>query len=274
MVKQCFRKAWTVSSILTSGSINRNMKINNQKNKFHYSRPSLSAAEEDMLLYKKLIKAVVGIVLLLSLTFLTLEFLGPKIFSVLGLLSLDRFKKTIIKKVATQRPTFADLPNATKISKVTIEGYSELKSRVKLFVNGPEAYSTEVDSDGKFKFNDVNLTEGQNIIFAKATTPNKDESEKSDTVFVTYDNKKPEITISEPKDGVLIKNVDSRIKVKGMVNEPSSLTVNTHTTIVDASGSFETLISLKKGDNKIFLMAIDLAGNEASSSISVRYEKP
>lgn len=227
-----------------------------------------------MLLYKKLIKAIVGIVLLLTITFLTLEFLGPKIFSVLGLLSLDRFKKTIIKEVATQPPTFSDLPNATKLSKVTIEGYSEPRSHVKLFVNGPEVASADSDHNAKFKFKDVSLIEGQNIVFAKATAPGKTESDKSNTVFITFDSKKPEITVYEPKDKDTIRNVDSRVKVKGLVNEPSQLTINTHTTVVDADGNFETLISLKKGDNKIFLMAIDLAGNEASSSISVKYEKP
>lgn len=229
--------------------------------------------DDDIVLFKKLVKAVVGIILVLVVTLGGLQFFGPKIFSIFGYLSLDRFKKQEETKAQTPRPSFADIKTATKEKKVGIQGFSEANAQIRLFVNGPEVGSTKADGEGKFSFNDIELLDGQNIIFTKAQSENKTESEKSETLFIDLDTKKPEITIEKPNDGQLIQSVDSRTTVSGKVNEEATVRVNSNQTVLDPEGNFETLVSLKGGENKIIISAIDKAGNEATKSIKVEFKK-
>ncbi|OGC50202.1 hypothetical protein A2716_03260 [candidate division WWE3 bacterium RIFCSPHIGHO2_01_FULL_40_23] len=249
--------------------IKRDFKL---KSRFKYAGPKALSNEEDVVLYKKLLAAIFGIFAVLTLFLLTLQFLGPKIFSVYSLLSLDRQKKDE-EKLQSATPSFTDTPKATKSKFVTLKGFSEPQSKVKLFVNGPEADNTTSDQEGKFTFENVSLLEGQNIIFAKSEAPNKVESDKSETLYVIYDLKKPEIFITSPKNGEEIESVDSRIPVKGSVNEEASVFVNSHLTIVDSEGNFQTLIAVKEGPNVVKVTAIDTAGNESTSSITVKFDK-
>ncbi|MBI4091281.1 hypothetical protein HY419_00850, partial [candidate division WWE3 bacterium] len=217
--------------------------------------------------------SLLGIITILLSTFLIFNFLGPQIFSTLGLLSLDRFKKKADEKIVSQTPAFGDIKKVTNQKTITIHGFSEPGSLIRLFLNGPEVSSTTSDSEGGFTFNDVNLLSGQNIIFAKAESRDKIESEKSETVYITYDNSKPEIKILSPKNDEEIQSVDTRVKVKGFVNEEATVTVNSHLSIVDSEGNFESLINVKDGENVIAVMAIDEAGNESSSSIKIKFDK-
>ncbi len=244
------------------------------KSRYQYKNPRFATNDEDIELFKKLISSSLGIVIVITLTILFFTFLGPKIFSLFGYLSLDRLKKTKEEKLITQPPVFSDTKKSTKDNKISINGFSEPGSTVRLFVNGPEVQKTTSDSGGKFTFTDISLSQGQNIMFAKAEAQNKSESEKSESLYVTFDNKKPEIEIISPKHGEVIESVDSRINVKGIVSEKAAVSVNSHLAIVDESGNFQTLIAVKEGDNIINVLAVDEAGNEASKSISIKFKKP
>ncbi len=232
-----------------------------------------NTVDDDIVLFKRLIKSIVGIILVLVITLGGLQFFGPKIFSIFGYLSLERFKKVEVTKSQTPKPSFVDTSTSTKNKKISLSGYAEGNSQVKIFVNGPEAGSTKADNDGKFTFSDLELLDGQNIIFVKATSEGKDESEKSDTLFVSLDTKKPEISIEKPANDQEIQSVDSRTQVSGKVNEEATVKVNSNLTVVDTEGRFETLISLKSGENRIIITAIDKAGNEATSSVKVNFKK-
>lgn len=236
-------------------------------------RTSMSHTDEEIELVKKLLKSLFAIVIVLVLTLGTLELYGPKIFSAFGLLSLDRFKKKEEVKFQTQTPLVVDIPKALKEKTITINGFSEPDSIVKLFLNGPEVASTNSDSEGKFAFSNTPLSEGQNIVFVKAQAPNKTDSEKSQTYYFYFDNKKPAISIEKPKNDEEFESVDSRVPVKGKVNEKASVSVNEHITVVDSEGSFQTLVSVKEGENKIFVLAVDEAGNEASASVKIKFKK-
>jgi len=238
-----------------------------------YSKYALSARDEEKILVQKLLKSVAKIVGALVLTILILQLFGPKIFSVFGLLSLDRFKKDEVQKVKTNPPFFSDLPKATKDKEIDIQGFADSGSEVSLFVNGPKVATVTADGEGKFFFDSVSLVEGQNLIFAKATKDGKEESDSSQTIYLIYDIKKPEIVILSPNNGEEIASVDSRVLVSGTVNEESTVLVNTHFTVVDASGNFQTQLAVTGGENIITVTAKDLAGNEATSSIKIIFEK-
>lgn len=228
---------------------------------------------EEEVLVKRLIGSTVGIILVLIFVVFGLQFFGPRVFSIFGLLSLDRLKKSSETKFQTQVPIFTDTIKATKNKTINLNGLSESNSKVKLFVNGPQTADTKADSDGKFSFSNVELIEGPNTIFAKAEGENKTESEKSETLSVVYDIKKPEVIIISPKDGENLESVDSRINVKGKVNEQCSVSINSHMTIVDSEGNFQSLISVKEGNNKIIVTATDLAGNQSTAAASINFDK-
>lgn len=245
----------------------------NFKKKFHYALPKFSTDDEDKVLYKRLYSSLLGIIIVIVSTILILQFFGPLIFTALGYLSIDKWQKHEEPKSQTAQPHFSDVPKATKNKTITIKGFAEPKSAVKIYINGPEAKEVKADQEGNFVFDNLEMLSGQNIIFAKATQDGKTESTKSETIYVNYDKEKPEIVIISPKDGESIENVDSRITVKGNVKEEASVTVNSHLTIVDSEGNFQTLISVKEGDNKIIAVATDQAGNEATASITIKFDK-
>ncbi len=259
---------WQKLSFLTQlRGMLKDYKPRNARTKFN------NTVDDDIVLFKRLLKSVAGIILVLVITLGGLQYFGPKIFSLFGYLSLERFKKVEETRSQTPKPSFSDTLSSTKSKKVSLSGYAEVNSQVKIFVNGPEAGSTRADTDGKFTFSDVELLDGQNIIFTKATSEGKDESEKSDTLFISLDTKKPEISIMKPGEGQEIQSVDSRTQVSGKVNEDATVRVNSNFTVVDSEGNFETLVSLKSGENRIIVTAIDKAGNEATSSVKVQFKK-
>lgn len=228
---------------------------------------------EETVLLKKLLTSVGKIFLILTLLIFGLQFFGPKVFSIFGFFSLDRFKKKDSTQFQTQTPFFTNTVKASKEKFIKISGAAEIDSSVKLFVNGPEVKETKTGSDGTFTFEGVELIEGGNLIFAKATSSGKTESQKSETLTIVFDTKKPEIQLISPVNGQKISGVDSRVNIKGKVNEESAVTINSHQSVVDSEGNFSSLISLKKGNNTILIMARDLAGNESSISANIEFEK-
>ncbi len=147
-------------------------------------------------------------------------FFGPQIGGFFGLISVNRDTGKPTKDVtAPDSPIIYDFPEATKESTVSVKGYAEAGSTVKIFVNGPEAQSVVADSTGQFTFTDLNLIEGKNTITAKAIDGSNNESTNSKEVYINVDTEKPTITLDTPKDGDTVRNLNKSVYIKGKVSE-------------------------------------------------------
>ena len=142
-----------------------------------------------------------------------------------------------------------------------------------IFINGPQVGSVNADAIGTFAFDNVALIEGRNTIFAKAEDAYQNQSEKSQILEITYDTKKPKITITEPKDGATIRNLNQRIVIKGSLDKKCEVKINDKLAVVGANNTFELLLGVTEGDIEIKVEATDEAGNISNETIQVKYVK-
>ena len=240
------------------------------------SRPRKKRAKrtptKEQILGRKLRRTIFAILFLVVALFLSIKY-APKVASLFGILSIHKDQEDQLPKIIPP-PFFVDVPEATSSEKIDIEGVAEPTTTVKLYVNGPEKASTVADQEGKFLFTKVELIKGINTLFAKAVGENSKESTNSEIIKVTVDDDRPKITITEPKNGETIKNLNKRVLVEGSSDEAlSEVKINGRTAVMKGDNKFELLLGVEEGGVEIKVEATDLAGNTRVESIFIKYEK-
>lgn len=221
----------------------------------------------------KFYKTTAALISTVVILFVVFKFLGPKIGSAFFLISKHRNDPVNEDTIPPSTPLFSNIPDATNKDKLTLNGIAEPGSTVKLYVNGPEKATTTTNSEGLFTFVDIEISEGNNTLFAKATDQDGNESKKSKTFTVVFDDEAPEIEITKPSAGEEVKNANRRILIEGEISEKATVTINGKYAIVKPDNSFELLLGVDEGDVNINVEAIDEAGNTSKSGITVKYTK-
>lgn len=229
--------------------------------------PGLSEEE----LHRKLKLTLFLIVGLIFGIILLFVFLGPMIGSLLGSLSVHRNDVQDSYRIAPPAPILSNVPTASNKDTITINGFSEAGSSIKIFLNGPVVGTTIADKQGSFTVGNLKLINGKNTLYAKSENQNGNESDKSQTYTIIKDNKKPEIKITEPLHDSTVSNLNSRVTVKGSINEKAQVFVNDRKAIVRGDNTFELLLGVKPGDVDLKVKAIDEAGNEKIETIKIKF---
>ncbi len=164
-------------------------------------------------------------------------------------------------------PQLDPLPKATKENRIKITGTSLSGLSITLYLNGSKEDETEVSEDGTFEFF-VTLTEGENIIKAKAINTEK-ESEFSGAVVISYKKSGPELSIDTPKDGETVSGPNP-YSVTGKTEQDTTVTVNDFQAII-SEDSWTYALTLKDGENEIKVISLDLAGNKTEKTIKINY---
>lgn len=224
-------------------------------------------------LRKRLTFTLLGIFSFIFVAIIAVSFFGPQIGALFGFISVNKNNVIPQAQVAVSPPAFLSLPKAINEKNLTIEGYSNPGTTVKLFLNGPEKGEALAGGDGKFVFENIALIDGRNTIFAKAIDENEMVSERSETHVIAVDTKAPKIKLVSPLNGETIKNLDKRILVEGEINEEAKITINDKLAVQKTDLSFEFLLGVSEGDVEIKIKAVDEAGNEKEEKIFVKYEK-
>ncbi|MGC8851957.1 MAG: stalk domain-containing protein, partial [Minisyncoccia bacterium] len=162
-------------------------------------------------------------------------------------------------------------PQYTNQSNVTISGkVYDLESGVRALYCGLNLIP--VNSDGTFEIS-FNLNEGINSFTFVVGDKAGNKSQK--TVNIIKDTIPPEINITFPVapiypsyEGI---TVISNIKVTGTVKDflPITLMINNENIPVDSFGNFVYQTNLNYGLNKIYLKAIDAAGNVSEKTLII-----
>lgn len=224
-------------------------------------------------LYKRLKFIWLAIILIPALALGGFVFFGPVIGNLFGIVSVNRNNTGKGDTLAPPVPIFDNPPRAVNSDSITLKGFGEPGSTIRLFANGPEIQSNVTTNDGTFTFENVELIEGRNTIFAKAVDTNNNESEKSTTLNIIKDKENPDITVDEPKDGETVKNLNRRIFIRGSVSEKVTLKINDKFAILKPDLSFEFPLGVDEGWTEIKIVAKDEAGNENEETFKVNYEK-
>jgi hypothetical protein len=161
----------------------------------------------------------------------------------------------------------ADYTNQTSVE---ITGNTEAGATVKLFYNN-NTQEVLADRDGKFTFN-LQLNKGENTVSATAKDTNGNESQKTQTYTITFDNEPPEIKIDSPSDGAeFYGSKERQLTIKGKTESEADLTINDRVVAVDDDGSFAFLTTLSEGENTFKIKATDKAGNTEETSLTVSF---
>jgi bacillopeptidase F len=166
-------------------------------------------------------------------------------------------------------PILNPLPEATNSAEIVIKGRAEKGNKIELFINDSLVDKTSANSKGDFEFRNT-LSEGSNKIAARVRKA-EETSNFSQIFDVVFDSKAPELSIDSPTDGQSFSKEQNRANVAGKTESDSTITVNGFRAIVGFNGNFSYSLPLQNGENKITVIASDLAGNKTEKEIKVNY---
>jgi len=193
-------------------------------------------------------------------------------FSVLlGELKKGKQGDTIVKELPPSAPRLVVPFEATNSATLDIEGFAEIGTEVDLLKNDVLYKTSEVDEEGSFLFEDVELEMGNNFLYALARSEKGGSSELSKEVNIVYDNEKPSLTMVNPSEDEL--TVDyADFDVVGISEANVSVLVGGKVAMVDDEGRFKLKVQLQTGKNEIEIIVKDLAGNETRKKINITYD--
>lgn len=163
------------------------------------------------------------------------------------------------------------IPVATNSSRIFVGGSVVNFNQVEFYLNGDLIKETVLLTSDNFNEEIGELNKGKNEIYVIGKSKNSDEEKKSKIFTVIYKSEKPRLDIKEPQDNSKTNNQE--IKVMGETDKDIYIKVNDLPVVVDAQGVFQTLVRLKEGENKISIMAQDVADNKEEKILTLIYEK-
>ncbi|MDH7476617.1 MAG: hypothetical protein QHH09_04145 [Microgenomates group bacterium] len=165
-----------------------------------------------------------------------------------------------------------DIPSATNSAKINIRGTVENFDLIQFYLNGENIKQTEnIFPDNTFSEEIDGLQPGNNEIFLVATNKSLNKNEKTQIYNVFFKNSKPQLIINQPSDQSKIS--EPEIKVVGQTDKETFVKINNLPAVVDSQGIFQSSIKLQEGENKIEIIAEDIAGNVEVKTLTVYYEK-
>ena len=224
-------------------------------------------------LKQRLRNTLIAICVTIAVIFISLVFFAPAIGTLFGFVSKHYGEEEPETEIFPATPAFNNPISATKEESVTLNGFSEPGMTINLFVNGPLSQTSVTDKNGNFTFTNVKLIKGRNTVYAKAVNSKNKESEKSENIYIEFDDKAPEVKMDSPKNNETVKNLDGRILVKGHVDRKATIKINGRLAILKPDLTFELLLGVNEGNVEIKVEATDEAGNKKTETINVTYVK-
>lgn len=167
-------------------------------------------------------------------------------------------------------PNLSSLPQFTNIKSATVSGTAIPNSTVKIFVNDSST-QTKTDTNGNFSTN-VNLTNGQNTIYAQTINQNGNTSGNTTPVTITYTNQVPNLTVSSPQNNqTFYGSTQQNINIQGSTDSNNTITINDHIAILDGNGNFNYPFVLQNGQNTIKVISTDQAGNTKEIDLTITF---
>ena len=262
MVKQRYRKPWTVVRFYPSAHTVHSNKMKKFTNRFVNSEAQ-----------KNKMKAVLFIALtavaIVMLYFLGIPALGKLATFVSGLKNNNQ-EITSSDITPPPPPKFRNVPEFTNQQNLSVHGNTEAGATVKLTFNGADS-EILADNSGQFSFN-VTLESGENIFAAVAFDQSGNQSQKSDDYKIILDEKPPELEISTPTDGASFFGSSQRqTTIQGKTEPRALITINDRIIAVDEEGVFQYTTTLNEGGNTLNVKAVDQAGNTTEKSITLNF---
>ncbi|MBI3888107.1 hypothetical protein HY310_03515 [Candidatus Microgenomates bacterium] len=196
----------------------------------------------------------------------------PLLFNLTTAISTLRHGNTVVQKskdIAPSKPEFAQNFQATPSSSIKISGVADPKTTIEIFQNSRSLGTNVSQDDGSFSL-DVDLEKGINTFTAVAINESGLKSDVSESYSVSLLTGKPKLEIGTPKDGDTTNN--SSYSVVGQTDPGNTVSINDRLIIVNKDGKFSYDLNLNDGDNKLKLIATDMAGNQTTKEVTLKYQ--
>ena len=233
----------------------------------HYSR--LASSEEK----RNIRRAATFLFLSLAAVIVLLTFGLPTIAKFAAFLTDLRKTAQPVEKNDTTPPSppqVSSLPDATNKSALEVSGSAEAASTVILTFNTSDE-EVVADRDGKYVFS-LTRKKGENKLAFKAKDAAGNESQKTQTYVVLFDEDEPKIEIGSPSDGSeFFGSMQRQVTIQGTSEAEAALTINDRPIKVEDDGSFTYATTLSEGDNIFNLKATDKAGNVTEKSLTLKF---
>lgn len=220
---------------------------------------------------KKFVNSIVRFIFVSLLAYASLFYIAPfiasltsKVFNIGGGVKVTNIVQT---------PQLINFKNTTNQDKITVEGASTAGAEVELTLNDNSYGKITAESDGRFKFENVEILKGVNRISLRAKDNTGVQSENSKVYEINYDDKKPEMKEINIKNGDEIKNLNKTIKIIGETNEKCDIEINGKKVFIVNENKFEYLLGVEEGGVTINIKLKDKAGNEQTIPYNVSYKK-
>lgn len=165
-------------------------------------------------------------------------------------------------------PQVNSLPEFTNQKEIKLTGSSEEGATIRLTFNSDKR-EVVAGTDGEFNF-DLNLRKGSNSFDLMAIDQAGNESQKTRSFDITFDDEKPDLVIDSPQEGSqFYGSGQKQVTIKGKTETDVHLAINGKFVSVGSEGAFEFTDSLNDGENKFNMKSTDLAGNLTEKDLVV-----
>jgi hypothetical protein len=220
---------------------------------------------------KQLYASLIGIAVIL---FAALNF-GPILIAQLGgfIDTLAGKPQTINLKSDADLlpPQLNPLPPGVSQELINITGrafYTD--GKIELVLNGASYNTISLNKSQDFEIEDVKLSKGENLLKVRMIRNGK-KSEFSQEYKILYLTDEPRLEISYPSDGASFSKADQEITIQGTTEPENTVRVNNFIAIVDTEGNFSYVYKLKEGENRIKIVATNLAGKTSEKELILSY---
>ncbi|MDO8660111.1 MAG: hypothetical protein Q7K54_05985 [Candidatus Parcubacteria bacterium] len=217
---------------------------------------------------RNLILNILGIILVILLIF---KFGIPLLINISLFLSGSKGNQESQKQDQSfiAPPILDPFPIATSSANIVISGIASKNQTINLYINDNLTDTAKTKDNGTFSFEQTISTE-ENIIKTKVVQGNR-ESEFSNSITTAFKTAPPSLKINSPSDGQSFSKDQNIAEVKGATDAEVKITVNSFWAITDDNGNFSYNLPLQSGENKIKILATDMAGNKTEKELKVTY---
>ncbi|HMS22731.1 MAG TPA: hypothetical protein PKA38_03095 [Candidatus Levybacteria bacterium] len=221
---------------------------------------------------KQIFFFIIAIFLLLFVAFQFGPLLLDSVSSLTSVFRKNTTEVTASEDSTLEAPFIDSLPSATVSAHITISGSSTYSdAQVELYVNDELSDTAILADDQKFLFENVKLTEGQNIIRARIKRGNE-YSSYTRSYYVSQSKGAPKLDVTSPTEGQQFGRGDQTITVQGVTDPDSNITVNGFRAVVDENGNFSYYLNLAEGENELSIKTQGKSGQETEKKIKVTYK--
>lgn len=161
--------------------------------------------------------------------------------------------------------------SATNSAQILMSGAVTEFNEVEYFINNVSVKKEKIAANDQFSEEIGKLKTGSNKIYVVVQNTKAKQKKQSEVFSVLYKKEKPKLEIESPKDGDTTNK--NELSINGKTDKDVEITVNKSHVVVDLEGNFSKTVRLQEGENKIEVVATDIAGNEEKQTLTIKYDK-